>query len=111
VKLHAKAFWISKRKEIVFLLNNGRRWKSSDFSLVFLENVIGHDRAAVIVSRANGNAVQRNRIKRIYRELFYRNRSIVPPFFDILMMPAGNCLPESVAIKSIYETWKKLVKQ
>jgi ribonuclease P protein component len=111
VKQRAKAFRISKRKEILFLLNNGKRWKSARYSLVYLENTGGSDRAAVIVSKANGNAVARNRIKRIYRDLFSRNKSIVPPFFDILMMPAGNCLPPSEEIQSIFETWKKSVKQ
>jgi ribonuclease P protein component len=111
VKQRAKTFRISRRKEIVFLLHNGKRWKSSTFSLVYLENSSGHDRAAVIVSKANGNAVRRNKLKRIYRELFSKNKSVVPPFFDILMMPAGSFLPPSVAIQSNYEAWKNLAKQ
>jgi ribonuclease P protein component len=111
VKQRAKVFRISRRKEIIFLLNNGKRWKCSIFSLVYLQNINAHDRAAVIVSKANGNAVTRNRIKRIYREVFYGNKSNVPPFFDILLMPAGNYLAPTAAIQSYYETWKKLVKQ
>jgi ribonuclease P protein component len=111
VKQRAKAFRISKRKEIVFLLSNGTRWKGENYSLVYLENGGRNDRAAVLVSKKNGNAVSRNRIKRIYRELFFRNRSSVPPFFDILIAPAGSCAPPSDTIQRAYEIWKKSVKQ
>jgi ribonuclease P protein component len=111
VKQRAKAFRISRRKEIVFLLKNGTRWKCSIFSLAYLESISGHDRAAVIVSKANGNAVRRNGIKRIYRDLFNRNKSVVPPFFDILIMPVGNLLPTPAAIQSNYEAWKSLARQ
>jgi ribonuclease P protein component len=111
VKKRAKAFRISKRKEIVFLLNSGKRWDCANYSLVFIENDGVNDRAAVIVSRKNGNAVSRNRIKRIYRSLFFKNRCIVPPFFDILIVPAGSSAPPSDTIQSNYETWKKLVNR
>jgi ribonuclease P protein component len=111
VKQRAEEFRISKRKEILFLLKNGQRWKSEYYSLIYLENASGHDRAAVIVSKANGNAVARNRIKRIYREIFFKNKSIDPPFFNILIVPAGCRLPPPLVIQSSYLSWKMFVKR
>jgi ribonuclease P protein component len=111
VKHRAKAFRISKRKDILFLRDNGKRWNCATFSLIYLENTSGHDRAAVIVSKSNGNAVSRNRIKRIYRELFARNRSVDPPFFDILIVPRGPFLPSSEEKLNSYLSWKIVAKK
>lgn len=107
----AKDFRISKRKEITFILHNGKRIKENLFSVIFLENNSGHDRAAVLVSRANGNAVKRNRIKRVYREIFNTTKSGNPPFFDILIKPIGSFLPPSNEIKDIFFSWKTVVKK
>jgi ribonuclease P protein component len=46
-----------------------------------------HDRSAVIVSKKLGNAVKRNKIKRIIREVT-RNKDINhPPYIDYLIQP------------------------
>jgi len=111
VNKRSKASRISKRSEIVFLLKNGLRWKGAPYSLIYQENVSGFDRIAVIVSKANGNAVSRNRIKRICRNLFFRNRSVAPPFFDVLIVPSGSRLPPLEELQSNFETWKNSVKK
>jgi ribonuclease P protein component len=111
VKKRSKASRISKRSQILFLLKNGKRWKSAPYSIVYLENSSDLDRSAVIVSKANGNAVTRNRIKRVYRNLFFRNKSAVPPFFDVLIVPAGSCLPPVEELQSNFEKWKKSLKE
>ena len=45
----------------------------------------------IITPRRLGNAVQRNRMKRIFREIFRRNAAGLPPA-DIIVLPKPSCL-------------------
>jgi ribonuclease P protein component len=82
-----KAQKIKKRSEISRLFNFGRRWECSCFVLIYESNDLGRDRFGVMVSKRLGNAVERNRIKRVFREVFRRHIKRRPPFFDILIKP------------------------
>jgi ribonuclease P protein component len=97
---------ISSRGEILFLRAKGLRWQCNAFAVFFHENTAGRDRFGVIVGKANGNAVHRNRTKRILREVVRRNKSINPPFFDILIKPFHKVLPSPEELRSSYLRWK-----
>lgn len=43
-------------------------------------------RIGVVVSRAVGNAVARNRVKRLFREIFRRNQHEIPAGLDLVMV-------------------------
>jgi ribonuclease P protein component len=78
---------IKKRGEITRLFKEGRRWECLGFVLIYEQNSLGHDRLGVIVSKRLGNAVRRNRVKRVFREVYRCNIKQNPPFFDILIKP------------------------
>ena len=46
----------------------------------------GGQRLGVTVGRRVGGAVQRNRVKRLVREVFRRNRELFPPDCDIVLV-------------------------
>jgi ribonuclease P protein component len=107
----ARSFRIASRREISFLWRMGSRWTCSAFTIVFLNRSFECDRAAFIVGKANGNAVQRNKAKRILREIFRNNKSSTPPFFDILIKPAGKNLPSAEELRSSYLQWKTVARK
>jgi len=65
---------IRKRSEYQALYESARRIPSKSFVLFVRKNDFGHPRLGITVSRRIGGAVQRNRAKRLMREIFRRHK-------------------------------------
>ena len=76
---------IKKKSEIQYLLRNSNRVSQDFFTIVFKVNSLKNDRLGVLVSRKVGNAIVRNKIKRIFREIFRTEILRSPPYYDILI--------------------------
>jgi ribonuclease P protein component len=64
-----KKFKIKKNREIRALLDRGRRYGSPLFKICCMSNGLNWSRFALVTPRAVGNAVARNRTRRVMREI------------------------------------------
>ena len=69
----------------------GRKIHSKKFVLFGRMNAIGHSRLGITVSKKVGGAVVRNRVKRLFREVFRRSLREIPNHFDIVVNAKTDC--------------------
>jgi ribonuclease P protein component len=78
---------IRKKKDFLHLYKKGTRYRGKYFLLIYLSNEFAYSRVAVVASKKLGNAVQRNRIKRRFRTLFRRNKTLLQKPLDLIIIP------------------------
>jgi ribonuclease P protein component len=66
---------VRKRSEYQVIYDKGLRIPSGSFVLFVMRNAAGRPRLGITVTRRIGGAVERNRAKRLIREIFRRHRS------------------------------------
>lgn len=82
-----------ERKEFVNLNRFGRKLHTHHFTITMMQNGRGVTRLGIAVSKKIGNAVQRNRVKRIIREVFRLHKGMFPEGCDVAIVarrPAGD---------------------
>jgi len=80
-----RAFRLTARREFVAVYEKGRRAGSASFVMFALPNGAGHCRLGITVTRKVGSSVQRNRIKRVLRDVFRRHRDELAPALDLVV--------------------------
>jgi len=87
-----KRLSFSKEKRLInnrqfkSVLDCGQRMNNGPLTLYMAENDCGFARLGVSVGKACGNAVVRNRLKRLLRESFRQSQDVIPAGFDYFLM-------------------------
>jgi ribonuclease P protein component len=85
-----KAARILKRSEFIRLSKSGTKIQNRHFIFLFSRSCREHSRIGITVSRKVGDAVVRNRIKRLIRENFRRMRPMIVGAWDINIIAKRN---------------------
>ncbi len=89
-----------------------RSIRSGDLIVCVRRNDLGHSRLGLSVSVRVGNAVVRNRVKRILREVFRRNLDSIPGDFDLVLIPKGaRALSSYSSAASIFQGLMRRLRQ
>ncbi len=78
---------LKTRRQYVAVYEKGRRMASTSLVMFGLPNSQDQCRLGITVTRKVGGAVQRNRIKRVMREIFRHHRTHLAPSLDLVVNP------------------------
>ena len=87
-----KLFSFPKKKRLISnsqfkaVMARGRRYSDDVLTLYMARNDCEYSRLGVSVGKSRGNAVVRNRLKRLMREAFRQNQEQIPAGFDYVLM-------------------------
>jgi ribonuclease P protein component len=77
------------------IYGTGLKLNSERFVLFGRENNLDHHRLGITVSRKVGGAVVRNRVKRLFREIFRKSAADLPYHFDLVVNAKRACADAS----------------
>lgn len=105
-----KADRLRKRPEFVHLSKTGRRVHDSHFIVLFAPGHHQRSRLGVTVTKRVGNAVTRNRIKRLSREFFRLKQDTVGTHLDIniIAKKAATGLTSAETFTKLESLFKKI---
>src|SRR5258706_12788803 len=80
-----KASRVLKRGDFRQAYDNGRKFQARYFTAFVLTNADKQSRLGITATRKMGNSVARNRARRLMREVFRKNKRLVPSGIDIII--------------------------
>jgi ribonuclease P protein component len=82
-----RALRLTRRTDFERAMKDGRRSVDATLTLWAYPNGLAHPRFGLVVGRKHGDAVRRNRLKRLLREAFRLSQHDLPPGYDLVCAP------------------------
>jgi ribonuclease P protein component len=82
-----KAERLTLKKEFERVFQDGKVLKDAKVVLYVMANSLPHSRLGLVVSKKVGNAVRRNRAKRLLREVYRLNKHVLTMHVDMIAIP------------------------
>jgi ribonuclease P protein component len=107
-----KSVRLLRGAEFSRVLAEGQRGGDRLLQIWALPNDLGYTRLGLIVGRRHGNAVRRNRIKRVLREAFRLSREQLPAGLDLACAPrAGTDIALEPVVRSLRQVTARLARR
>lgn len=103
-----KSEHLTKKKEFERVFHEGKVIKNEFVVLYVIRNDLPHSRIGLVVSKKVGNAVRRNRAKRLLREVYRLNKHLLAVHVDIIAIPRQPFTTD-LKLSDIEEGFRKLL--
>ncbi|MFN3406719.1 MAG: ribonuclease P protein component [Caldimicrobium sp.] len=78
-------------RDFLRVFRTGKKiWIDKYLLVIYCPNKLSYRRLGIVVSKKIGKATLRNKVKRMLRELFRKNKEIFPEGIDIIMIASPN---------------------
>ena len=89
------------------MFDEGTWVRTEFFKLLHRPNALPHNRIGIMVGRRFGNAVRRNRAKRVFREMTCHSRIDLAQNTDLVFFPKQGM--DKVPYHVVNQTWQSLL--
>ena len=100
---------ILKRREFLLLKRSGIKIHNKNFIAIYSDGRHRKSRIGITVSKKLGNAVKRNRLKRLIREHFRMNRNKIAKYKDINII--GKKKAGEISADMVFESIDSILKK
>lgn len=105
-----KAERLTLNREFERVFNEGKIFKNAHVVLYVVPNELQYSRLGLVVSKKVGNAVRRNRAKRLLREAYRLNKHLLTAHVDIIAIPRSP-FSSDLKLSDVEDGLKKLLLQ